>query len=104
MTEQQNQIKTSLLNSYLIINQMLDMDFKSKYYKELKLRLTTEELEVVKYLQHARSLEKLKTKKDNNQAVNSSRGRRKKAEMPPGDQDLHNAENNFQDLPPSYPN
>ena len=103
MTEQQTH-KNTLLNSYMIINQMLEMDFKSKYYKELKLRLSAEELEVVKYLQHARSLDKLKTKKDNNQAVNSSRGRRKKAEMPPNDQELHNAENNLQDLPPSYPN
>ena len=109
MTEQQNQMKNSLLNSYLIINQLLEMDFKSKYYKELKLRMTTEELEAVKYLQHARSLEKLKTKKENNQVVNSSRGRRKQAETPHSEsnnqhQDVQYTENNLQDLPPSYPN
>jgi hypothetical protein len=95
MTEQNNS-KNSLLNSYLIINQLLDMDFKSKYYKELKHRLSTEELEVVKYLQHARSLEKLKVKKENNLEVKSSRGRKKKnteQELPP----------NEEEMPPSYP-
>lgn len=95
MTEQNNS-KNSLLNSYLIINQLLDMDFKSKYYKELKHRLSKEELEVVKYLQHARSLEKLKVKKENNLEVKSSRGRKKKnteQELPP----------NEEEMPPSYP-
>ena len=95
MTEQNNS-KNSLLNSYLIINQLLDMDFKSKYYKELKHRLSKEELEVVKYLQHARSLEKLKVKKENNLEVKSSRGGKKKnteQELPP----------NEEEMPPSYP-
>ena len=101
MTEKNNS-KQSLLNSYLIINQLLDMDFKSKYYKELKLRLTAEELEVVKYLQHARSLEKLNVKKENNIEVKSTRGRKKKSELEilP----LDKTENNFEELPPSYPN
>ena len=70
--------KNSLLNSYLIINQLLEMDYKSKYYRELKNRLTNEELEVVKYLQHSRSQEKLNAKKENNLEVNSSRGRKGK--------------------------
>jgi hypothetical protein len=99
MTEQNNS-KNSLLNSYLIINQLLDMDFKSKYYKELKHRLSTEELEVVKYLQHARSLEKLKVKKENNLEVKSSRGRKKKnteQELPP------ELPPNEEEMPPSYP-
>jgi len=79
------------------------MDFKSKYYKELKHRLTAEELEVVKYLQHARTLEKLKVKKENNLEVNSSRGRKKRQELPMGD--LPPTENNIEaDLPPAYPN
>ena len=101
MTEQQTH-KNTLLNSYMIINQLLDMDFKSKYHKELKLRLSAEEVEVVKYLQHARSLEKLKVKKENNIEVKSRRGRKKKAEqeiLP-----LDKTENTFEELPPSYPN
>ena len=87
--------KNSLLNSYLIINQLLEMDFKSKYYRELKNRLTNEELEVVKYLQHSRSQEKLKAKKENNQEVNSSRGRKKKQTHT-----VPSVENNQQDEQP----
>ena len=86
----------SLLNSYLIINQLLEMDFKSKYYRELKNRLTNEELEVVKYLQHNRSQGKLKAKKENNLEVNSSRGRKKKQQ-----ETIPSAENNQQTEQPS---
>ena len=107
MTEHTN-TKKSLLNSYLIINQLLEMDFKSKYYKELKNRLTAEELEVVKYLQHARSLEKLKVKKENNLEVKSSKGRKKKQETQ-AEQELPMEDrpptgNHIEaDLPPAYP-
>ena len=85
--------KNSLLNSYLIINQLLEMDFKSKYYRELKNRLTNEELEVVKYLQHNRSQEKLKAKKENNLDVNSSRGRKnKQTDTVPSDENIQQNE------------
>ena len=103
--------KNSLLNSYLIINQLLEMDFKSKYYRELKNRLTNEELEVVKYLQHNRSQEKLKAKKENNLEVNSSRGRRKKqTDTAPSDENNQQNEQPpveenkpLEELPPSHP-
>jgi hypothetical protein len=69
------------------------MDFKSKYYRELKNRLTNEELEVVKYLQHNRSQEKLKAKKENNLEVNSSRGRKKKqTDTVPSDENIQQNE------------
>ena len=110
MTEHTN-TKNSLLNSYLIINQLLEMDFKSKYYRELKNRLTNEELEVVKYLQHNRSQEKLKAKKENNLEVNSSRGRRKKqTDTAPSDENNQQEEQPpveenkpLEELPPSHP-
>ena len=105
MTEQPNN-KKSLLNSYLLVNQVLEMDPKGTYYREFKNRLTAEELEVVRYLQHHRALEKLKMKKENKLPVDSTKGRKKKpvqnaiqvydntdpSEAPP-----------TEELPPAYP-
>ena len=103
--------KNSLLNSYLIINQLLEMDYKSKYYRELKNRLTNEELEVVKYLQHNRPQEKLKAKKENNLEVNSSRGRKKRqTDTIPSDENIQQNEQPSvegtapqEELPQSHP-
>ena len=78
------------------------MDFKSKYYRELKNRLTNEELEVVKYLQHSRSQEKLKSKKENNLEVTSSRGRKKKQTdtVPSGENNQQTEQPSIEEHPP----
>jgi hypothetical protein len=71
---------STLLNSFLIITHALELMPNSNHYRELKNRMSPDEVAVLKHLQKQNNSKKHRINKQEGQVLPNNRGRRKKPE------------------------
>ena len=95
--------RNALLDSYLMIYHALELQPNSSHYRQLKQRMTPEEILVLQYMQKHLSHKKHTANKQEGQVPVNNRGRKKHKNEAPvvNDSTATNAEDT--EIPPSYP-
>ena len=105
ISEQDNSAK-GLLDSYLMIFHALELQPNSSHYRQMKQRMSPEELVVLQYMQKHISHKKHAANKQEGQVPANNRGRKKqkpKEEALAVNDNTADTNNDATDLPPPHP-
>ena len=105
ISEQDNSAK-GLLDSYLMIFHALELQPNSSHYRQMKQRMSPEELVVLQYMQKHISHKKHAANKQEGQVPANNRGRKKqkpKEEALAANDNTSDKNHDATDLPPPHP-